>query len=153
MQPLLKCKSVAEFSAFTKPVCNFQSTKSSVELNSVLLKFFCCHLVWWEVKLGTLQMRPILQILLSLRNNKTKSWIKISAGKLVCRVLHKWGTTFSGALSVAVLLITGLTVVFAFSLSTRKDAAFSDCCFAVGTPPQKILCGEKFRNLSAAFFN
>ena len=51
-------------------VCNFQSMKSPVELNSLFLKFFCYyHLVWLDATLDALKVKPLCQILLFLRNN------------------------------------------------------------------------------------
>ena len=50
-------------------VSNFQSMKISVELNSLLLKFFC-YAIWFdEIKLEALQTKPIFQILLFLWKN------------------------------------------------------------------------------------
>ena len=56
-----------------RAVCNFQSTKSPVEPNSLLSKFLLYHLVcystWLDVTLDDLQTRQLRQILLFLWNN------------------------------------------------------------------------------------
>ena len=49
-------------------VCNFQSMKSPVELNSLSSKFFC-YITWLDATLDDLQTRPLRQILLFFRNN------------------------------------------------------------------------------------
>ena len=52
-------------------VCNFQSMKSPVELNSLFLKFFC-YTTWFDhgdATMEALQTRLLRQILLFLRNN------------------------------------------------------------------------------------
>ena len=49
-------------------VCNFQSMKSAVELNSLSSKFFC-YITWLDATLDDLQTRPLRQILLFFRNN------------------------------------------------------------------------------------
>ena len=59
-------------------ILQFQSTKSPVELNSFLLKFLLCHMVWWEMKLEAFQTRPIFQILLFLWS---KTWVVSSLNK------------------------------------------------------------------------
>ena len=49
-------------------VCNFQSMKTPVELNSLLSKFFC-YITWLDATMDDLQPRPLRQILLFLWNN------------------------------------------------------------------------------------
>ena len=51
------------FRALILSVCNFQSTRSPVELNSLLSKIFC------YINLDDLETRPLRQVLLFLRNN------------------------------------------------------------------------------------
>ena len=46
-----------------KSVCNFQTMKSPVKLNSLLSKFFCyITVVWWDATLETLEMILLCQI-------------------------------------------------------------------------------------------
>ena len=55
---------VGHFRFFSLPM------KSSVESNSLLLKFFyLCPMVWRDAKLKSLQTRPTCRILLFLQNN------------------------------------------------------------------------------------
>ena len=55
------------------PVCNFQSMKSSVELNNLFIKILLlyhlvCYITWSDGILGDFQKIPLLQILLFFRN-------------------------------------------------------------------------------------
>ena len=51
-----------------KTVCNFQSMKTPVELNSLLSKVFC-YITWLDATMNDLQTRALRQILLFLWNN------------------------------------------------------------------------------------
>ena len=53
---------------FRFSVCNFQSMKIPMELNSLLSKIFC-YMTWSDATLGELQTRHLRQILLFLGNN------------------------------------------------------------------------------------
>ena len=55
------------FNKYT-PVCNFQSMKNPVELNSLFSKFFC-YVTWLDATQDDLQTSTLCQILLFLRNN------------------------------------------------------------------------------------
>ena len=54
-----------------KSVCNFQSMKSPVKLNSLFSKF-ACYMTWFLIVDATVddfQTRPLSQVLLFLRNS------------------------------------------------------------------------------------
>ena len=53
---------------FSSSVCDFQSMKTPVELNSLLSKFFC-YITWLDATMDDLQTRPLRQTLLFLWNN------------------------------------------------------------------------------------
>ena len=56
------------FAWYLHSVCNFQSMKAPVELNSLLSNFFCC-IAWFSATIDDLQTRPLRQVLLSLWGN------------------------------------------------------------------------------------
>ena len=61
-------------------VCNFQSMKNPVQLNSLFSKFYCyitwfCYITWSDATLDDLQTRPLRQNLLFL-------WNKLSGLKI-----------------------------------------------------------------------
>ena len=70
------CQQTAQKMKFCITVCNFQSMKSTVELNRLFLKFFC-YITWFVISpdqtptwmLDDLQTRSLRQILAYLRNN------------------------------------------------------------------------------------
>ena len=72
-------------------VCNFQSMKSPVELNSLSSKFFC-YITWLDATLDDLQTRPLRQILLFFRNNSLA--VKKKQRKLHDKTVLPWGGKF-----------------------------------------------------------
>ena len=54
--------------AGSNPVCNVQSMKSPLQMNSLLSKLFC-YITWLDATLEKFQTAPLRQIRLYLRNN------------------------------------------------------------------------------------